>query len=142
MQRTGQRKNTSITCTRFASRSSGNCVGGHDRSEDRRLPDTLQSDKHQRKLASPMCSKRRMNGFAIVIISHGITESASGISPLSAPAADHVLLSLSRVLLSESLCIRIMHGSTEPKFLQDFFKRNPLLPAIQISKHPIYDGIA
>ena len=83
-----------------------------------------------------------MKGFAIVIISHGITESASGISPFLAPAANHILQSLPCVLLSESFCIRIPHGSTEPKFLQDFFQRNPLLTAIQISKYPIHDGIS
>ena len=60
----------------------------------------------------------------------------------SCPTADHVLLTLSRVLLSESLCIGILQGSTEPRFLQYFLKRDPLLPAIQISEYPIHDGIA
>jgi hypothetical protein len=63
-------------------------------------------------------------------------------SLLLAPTADHVLLTLSRVLLSKSLCIGILQGSTEPKFLQYFLKRDPLLPAIQISEYPIHDGIA
>ncbi len=58
-----------------------------------------------------------------------------------APTANHVLLALSRVLLSESLRVRILHGSAESEFLQDLFQRNPLLATIQIPEHAIDDGI-